>query len=285
MESTAESITGGLISIPKLESEPTGAETSLFGEDVELANDEDFESILLSEPAKMKADNSGLTFAQRLCDFAEVIIQKSDQEAHVIATAEMGIRCLSTPLHDKAIAMLRQFNKRKIFSKALLDSMLRLSAHFQALKPCILAQVKCAPEEVKESTIDFLILKGIKNSKCLQALGEFLMIDGRIPTLLEALKSAGDFSKLQILDLLRFVGKHGGIPEEFQSRTIRRVSQGLSEIEKVKKGNQNKVLRGYLSVLTHLPESDKLANIVETVEGMNRPVLNDLIGKIKLKFN
>jgi len=53
----------------------------------------------------------------------------------------------------------------------------------------------------------------------------------------------------------------------------------------VKKGNQNKVLRGYLSVLTHLPESDKLANIVETVEGMNRPVLNDLIGKIKLKFN
>ena len=104
-------------------------------------------------------------------------------------------------------------------------------------------------------------------------------------SMLEALKTAGDFGKLQVLELLRFAGKHGGIGEEYHSRTIRRVGQGLETIDSVKKGNQNKVLRGYMSVLVGLPASEKLGKLVETVEEMNRPVLNDVIGKIKLKFN
>lgn len=132
--------------------------------------------------------------------------------------------------------------------------MLGMPTHFQQLKSCILSQVKCASEEIAFATIDWLILKAIKNTKCLQTLGDFLMVNARVPTLLEALKTAGDFGKLQILELLRFAGKHGGIDEEFHSRTIRRVSQGLEEIEKVKKGNQNKVLRGYMTVLAFLPD-------------------------------
>lgn len=74
LASIEESITTGLTPITKAQDEPTGAEPSMFGADVELADEADFESILLSEPGKMKVDNSGLTFSQRLCDFAEVVI-------------------------------------------------------------------------------------------------------------------------------------------------------------------------------------------------------------------
>lgn len=107
LASIEESITSGLTPVSKEQSEPTGAEPSMFGEDVELATDVDFESVLLSEPAKMQVDNSGLTFSQRLCDFAEVIIQKSEKKKHVVAIGDVAIRCLGTPLHDKALAMLR----------------------------------------------------------------------------------------------------------------------------------------------------------------------------------
>lgn len=74
LASIEESITSGLTPVSKAQDEPIGAEVSMFGADMELADDADFESVLLSEPAKMQVDNSGLTFSQRLCDFAEVVI-------------------------------------------------------------------------------------------------------------------------------------------------------------------------------------------------------------------